>query len=55
MAAEDQIDVGLTSIDRNSDANTSNNDKIKCSYCGCLKDGVLMFYCDQCHLWVHAS
>ena len=31
------------------------SNSIKCAYCGCQKDGVLVFYCDKCSRWVHAS
>ena len=52
--SDDPIDV--TSTDKASSENAATDyETIKCSYCGCLKDGVLMFYCDQCHKWVHAS
>ena len=49
VASEEQVDVTST------DGSGLDEDTIKCSYCGCLKDGVLMFYCDDCHKWVHAS
>ena len=45
--------VDVTSMDGSSIE--SNDEGIKCIYCGCLKDGVLMFYCVQCCQWVHAS
>lgn len=47
----EQIDV--TSMDGSTALSDENG--VKCSYCGCLKDGVLMFYCAQCQQWVHAS
>ena len=49
--AEEQIDV----ISTKETSELSGPDSIKCLYCGCLKDGVVMFYCTQCNQWVHAS
>ncbi|CAK8676009.1 unnamed protein product [Clavelina lepadiformis] len=50
MSDVEQVDVTTTEEDLSTSANLST-----CAYCGCQKDGVLIFYCNHCHRWVHTS
>lgn len=50
MSDLEQVDIISTSED---DVKTSVLSK--CAYCDCQKDGVLVFYCEKCSRWIHAS
>nr|CAB3234101.1 cysteine-rich protein 2-binding protein [Phallusia mammillata] len=50
MSDLEQVDVITTSEDDVKATVLS-----KCAYCDCQKDGVLVFHCEKCSRWIHAS